>query len=372
MRSGRGGCLRLEGTVYQKDEEVEYAQKHGISIPDTMYLRLTETGAITEVEGRAAYEWLREVGSLGRGPVWYHRHDFDLLPKVVTWDYTFKGKPKNNPEMSSDYVTVQGEKIYINKEGILDLSRLGIVEIAEIQGLDRVHPRGIFLFGNQLTDISPLGQISSLKGLHSLVADRNFLTEVPRLPELSSLHWLSLGQNQIPDIEGVHDLPQLTVLSLAKNRIKEYESIGHLTNLGDLYLSRNQITRIQGLERLTNLERLDLSLNQLTKIEGLDNLEKLGILRLSYNQISRLEGLDALKNLEILDLRHNQISCLEGIQALNSLRILYLSYNSIEEVDGGRLPILNAPTAGVNCAIHIEGNRIKRQMKIPPEYSLYY
>jgi len=296
-------------------------------------------------------------------------------------------KDGRNPLASLEAVLFGGRKYYV-ENGILDLSRLKIADISEIEGLKQLsHLQTLDLRDNQITEIKGL---EHLKNLKSLDLSGNQIKEIKSLERLSLLKTLDLRKNQIAEIGKLEHLNNLQKLDLGMNRITEIKGLEHLTKLKELILFDNQIKEIKGLDNLINLHDLNLRKNQIKEIKGLDNLINLHDLNLKENQIKEVErdlieesaqelvkycqekkeskvdmpfvtvegikyavddstldlsgigitdideidGLSELTNLQVLLLENNQIEEINGLEHLTNLQKLNLSKNHIKEIKG--------------------------------------
>jgi Leucine-rich repeat (LRR) protein len=123
---------------------------------------------------------------------------------------------------------------------------------------------------------------------------------------------LRLSFNQISDITPLSELTNLRGVWLTGNQISDLNPLSGLTNLQNLELGHNQISDLTPLAGLINLgttmgDGLDLSNNQITDITPLKNLIVLQFLNLAENQITDVTPLQGLTNLWWLDLQNNQI-----------------------------------------------------------------
>ena len=116
---------------------------------------------------------------------------------------------------------------------------------------------------------------------------------------------LYLYGNQIRDLTPLADLTQLTLLSLYDNEITDLTPLAGLTNLTELQLYGNQIKDLTSLAELKNLEKLFLSKNQIFDVTPLKGLTKLEELNLGKNQIIAISPLASLTNLTELSLEGN-------------------------------------------------------------------
>ena len=157
--------------------------------------------------------------------------------------------------------------------------------------------------------------------------------------QLTNLQLLWLQGNQIADISSLGNLTSSSELSLtlSYNQITDISPLGNLTNLVSLWLKDNQITDISPLENLTNLESIALTNNQIIDISPLENLDSLRSIGLSYNQITDISPLENLAGLRGIGLSNNQIADISPLENLTNLQRLNLSDNQITDVS----PLLN-------------------------------
>ncbi|MEZ3438082.1 MAG: leucine-rich repeat domain-containing protein [Oscillospiraceae bacterium] len=143
-------------------------------------------------------------------------------------------------------VTILGEEYDIATTTHLFLVDVGITDdilkqiVPEIEQL--INLTDLFLFGNQISDVTPLAELTCLQGLE-------------------------LGNNQISDITPLTRLTNLQHLYLRDNQISDTMPLARLMNLWDLDLGGNQISDITSLTGLTNLQDLDLTGNQIAETD---------------------------------------------------------------------------------------------------------
>ena len=69
--------------------------------------------------------------------------------------------------MTTDFVTIKGEKIYIDENGVLDIHNKGITDITEITGLENLTNLKILnLWGNQIEEIKGLENLTNLQEIY--------------------------------------------------------------------------------------------------------------------------------------------------------------------------------------------------------------
>ncbi len=86
------------------------------------------------------------------------------------------------------------------------------------------------------------------------------------LKELKNIEALYLYDNQITDISSLKELKDITTLNLSRNQIADISSLKELKKITELHLYGNQITDISSLKELKNITTLDLKKNQIIDI----------------------------------------------------------------------------------------------------------
>jgi internalin A len=156
------------------------------------------------------------------------------------------------------------------------------------------------LSGNQISDLTPLIELTDLRSLN---LSANQITDLSPLSQLTNLQILHLSSNKISDLTPLSELSNLHSLSLSQNQIRDITPLSGLTNLGTCFgggvtLASNQITDITPLANLTNLGALDIHNNLITDVTPLANLTNLWILDLRNNQIEDVMPLVWLTGLD--------------------------------------------------------------------------
>ncbi|XP_066196572.1 leucine-rich repeat-containing protein 46 [Sylvia atricapilla] len=102
----------------------------------------------------------------------------------------------------------------------------------------------------------------------SIRLDRENISCIGELRRLEGIHSLYLQQNKIQKIENLESFPNLRFLCLARNRIQRVENLQSLPQLSALDLSRNLIQVLDTEELPRSLRILDLTGNECTWQEG--------------------------------------------------------------------------------------------------------
>jgi len=237
-----------------------------------------------------------------------------------------RGIIKTQVTEPKEYVIINGIK-YFAHDNTLILRDLGITDIDEIEGLERLtNLEKLDLSNNQIKVIKRLDSLVNLRTLSMRV---NQIEKIQGLEKLTLLHDLNLYFNKITEITGLETLELLGRLNLGNNKLTEIKGLESLKYLEELYLYMNHISEITGLDTLTNLQVLNIHENNISEIQGLSSLRHLKWLLLVDNEITEIKGLDGLVDLRRLLLGNNKITELKGLEGLNWLKELRLKGNPI-------------------------------------------
>ena len=163
----------------------------------------------------------------------------------------------------------------------------------------------LYLMENQISDISPVGGFSKLKGLYFAY---NRVENLNGLQSLPSLEYMEAYDNFMQDISPIADFPTtIQYLDLRGNRIEDVSPLGRLAprlaadgnsgeaHLGALYLSRNRIRSIGALAKFKSIGALDLSDNIVADISPLSGV-KMESIYLANNPLTGIEALHIQKD----------------------------------------------------------------------------
>ena len=180
-----------------------------------------------------------------------------------------------------------------------------LVEIVSAVSTGRPRLKSLSLFGNLISDLSPM---ANLTNLISLNLRYNNISDIFPLLGLTDLTYLNLGDNNISDISALSGLTDLTYLDLNGSNISDISALSGLTDLTELHLYANNISDISPLSGLTDLTTLWLGDNTISDISALAGLNHLEKLFLYDNTISDLSVLTGLHRLKVLYVKGNPLS----------------------------------------------------------------
>jgi hypothetical protein len=148
----------------------------------------------------------------------------------------------------------------------------------------------------------PCGRVSTLTSLVAAEAD---IESLEGIQSLTGLEELNLWGNEITDITPLDGLTSLHRLVLGANAVADVSALAGLTGLRFLQIRENEIGDIGALAGLTQLIDLDISYNDISDIGALSGLTRLTTLRVYYNPITdigAMRGMTSLTELHVHDL----------------------------------------------------------------------
>lgn len=221
----------------------------------------------------------------------------------------------------------------IMREDVEQIKRLS----ARVRGISNIDALQFFtaleeidLYGNRITDLLPLANLTSLKKLN-IGKNFNVLTtvdpgqtglDISPLKGLAMLEELDISDNMIVNIDDLKSLSSLKKLVATKNRISDISALSNCISLIDVDVSYNYGINADNTER---------GISDLTPLFGIKTLESINA---SYNLIEDVTGIEALENLSTLDLSVNFISNIKPINRLKSVKTVNLNMNSLMNIDG--------------------------------------
>lgn len=129
--------------------------------------------------------------------------------------------------------------------------------LRSLGGIDYVaRPTVVYLGSVQVTDLTPLADLTELQGLCLFGTHVDDLTP---LADLEALQWLVVAETQVNDVAPLSKLVGLQELVLAGSQVNDLTPLASLAELPILDLSRTQIADVTPLEKLTDLQELNLA-----------------------------------------------------------------------------------------------------------------
>ena len=208
---------------------------------------------------------------------------------------------------------------------------------------------------------------SDLEGLTSLNGTERNITYLNGLEFCYNLAYLYLRYNQIEDLSPLANLTSLKELSLSGNQISSMSTLPNLINLTILDLEGNYISDISPLVNLTDLTHLNLGHTHslLFDISPLANLTNLTVLDLEWNRnIGDISPLDNLTSLTYLNLCYTWTDDISPLANLTNLNWLDLDMNQISDIS----PLVNNPGLSAGDTVVLRNNPLSstsRNIYIP-------
>ena len=222
--------------------------------------------------------------------------------------------------------------------------------IKDLSGLENaVELTSIVLYGNQISDITPL---AGLKKLAEISMGDNHISDITVLGNMSQLTTLHLTNNEISDISPLTQLPELKELSIGRNKVSDISPLSEMTQLTGLYLSNSNVSDLTPLSKLTQLRNLGLINNKISDITPLSGMVKLRSLRIDNNQIEDISALEGMTIMNILTLGNNKITDLTPLSNMLHPYNFVLTNNRITDI---------SPLASIKDLRHLNlsGNQVR-------------
>ncbi len=227
------------------------------------------------------------------------------------------------------------------------LSPAGHVDIPDT-GLRRALEQALGKWTDE--PISPV----DMAGLTSLVARRAGIADLSGLEFAVRLRHLDLYGNAVTDLSPLDDLIGLQMLSVAHNGIGDdaFATISLLTGLEVLSLAGNPLDDLSPLANLSGLRVLDLTSTTVEDILPLQGLSQLEGLYLGDNGIDDANALGGMPYLRWLLLTDNAIEDISPLTVLTELDFLGLADNAVEDI----FPLVQNSGLAAGDVVVLSGN----------------
>ena len=128
----------------------------------------------------------------------------------------------------------------------LNIAYQGVLRLTGLEFATKLD--SIFMWGNPVSDITPLSALTKLRELH---ASSCHISDLTPLAHLKKLQTLSLLSNPVSDVSALANLKALQVLNLTGCNISDVRPLAGLTSLQVLYINGNTITDHSPLDGLS-------------------------------------------------------------------------------------------------------------------------
>ncbi|WP_027003260.1 leucine-rich repeat domain-containing protein [Hugenholtzia roseola] len=182
---------------------------------------------------------------------------------------------------------------------------------------------------SQITDLSPLSQLSNLKILN---VEKTAIVDIFPIRNLTGLLQLNVSKTQVSDLSALRYALKIKELDISQTPTTDISVVSNFLELEKFYASQTRIADISALENLTQLKDLRLDKTAIKDIKALADLKELQFLDLGNTSISALEPLKNLKQLERLRLCSTAIKNLQALSGLDNLRLLFINQTAIAEI----------------------------------------
>ncbi|MCG9895570.1 MAG: hypothetical protein MH204_08860, partial [Fimbriimonadaceae bacterium] len=215
-----------------------------------------------------------------------------------------------------------------------DLDLRAFQRVAHWEGMPNDAPafgrlQSLFLWGSDVSDISPLAGLTDLRDLN---LPGTKVSDVSALAGLTGLEELGLWDTQVADLSPLKELTALAHLSLRSTPISEIGALALLKGLRTLNLSRTRVSSVSSLKELGLLEEVFLSHTEISNVSPLSGLTALRGVNLCRTEVEDVSPLVPLAALLWLDLSSTRIKSIDLLGKLTELEHLRVSDTQIENI----------------------------------------
>lgn len=269
-----------------------------------------------------------------------------------------------NGELQDEYergsITDLADLMYLKNLKTLVLCRQKLQKASYLENLPLER---LYLYDNDITDLSPLGGQVRLR---ELAVGKNPCTDLSALGECIRLENLNLDNMEIKNLDfmKVLDLEKLSLLEtrIAEGGIEKLSSQENLQELRKNNLKKEDIVTLKQLKRLHRL--LCYSGYEMENLEGLEGMDSLDFLVLMRG-LKSLDGIGKLPSLKYLHIQGSEVADLAPITGAPGLLHLGIQNLPIEDY----APVAYHPALE---EVFCDSRQVKEIQKENPETKLVF
>ncbi|EKZ1089176.1 internalin N-terminal domain-containing protein, partial [Listeria monocytogenes] len=215
----------------------------------------------------------------------------------------------------------------LNTVRALHFTSAGVQSLEGVQYLQNLTQ--LFGYGNQVSDLTPL---SNLTQLETLYIPKNRLSDLTPIANLSKLTTLDVEFNNVQTIDQLMNLTNLIELNISANPVSDISVVKKMTQLEFLTMRDCNVTDLAPVQNLSNMMMLWAGGNQITDITPLKNMSNLLGLSLFGNNITDISVVENLSSLEDFDIKANHVKDISSLAKVPNLATATLSFNHIIDI----------------------------------------
>ena len=254
------------------------------------------------------------------------------IVSIYTTKYDEKDELRNWwNNLSASWKDVFGKEFEINESIRLSQVTNFHDSIALVNGIETKVDPGKFY--------GLLAQVITLKEI-SLLGDSN-ITDLEPIGRLSSLKDINLSNTPVVDLMPLRNLNGLETLDISGTRVSILDPLRYNNQIKSLKLKKSSITNLDLVSGFPLLEVLDFSSTAINDISPLKDLTGLKDLRFSGTQVTDIQPISGLINLEILYLTDVQVTDITPLKNFSNLQLVFLDNTKISSLEAFKtLPAL--------------------------------
>jgi len=169
------------------------------------------------------------------------------------------------------------------------------------------------------------------------LSNNKSITDITPLGKLSSLTSVNISNTQTSDLTPLRNLNNLEELDISGTNITSLDALKFATRISVLKMAKTPVIDFSLIAGFTSMEILDLSGTSIEKLDLLTGLNGLTDLRFSETKVSNLQPISGLTNLEVLYFNETPVTEFTALKNLAKLQLICCNGTNVKDlspVDG--------------------------------------
>jgi Leucine-rich repeat (LRR) protein len=164
------------------------------------------------------------------------------------------------------------------------------------------------------------------------LSNNKTITDLTPLGKLSSLTSVNVSNTQVSDLTPLRNLNNLEELDISGTKVSSLEPLKYASRIRVLKMAKTMISDFSLIQGFASLEILDLSNTPIDNLELLASLNGLTDLRFSGTRVSNLQTLSGLVSLEVVYLNETPVSDVTALKTLPKLQMIFCNGTNVKDL----------------------------------------
>lgn len=227
--------------------------------------------------------------------------------------------------------------------------------IADLQGLQyAVNLGNVSLHNNDVTDVSPLADLTALWFLNLNVNEVTDVGPLRNLVNLTDLH-LCCTTGNITDVTPLEGMSNLVWFNISNHDLGNdvvWQLLGNYPDLRGMWISNNDLTDFTPLADWPDLEILQIFGSTISDFTPIAALSQLHTLEIGWSTITDITPLYDMTQLGYLNLNSLGLSDVAFLEEFEQLHTLFITDNQITSL----APLVANPGIGEGDNVYVQNN----------------